>query len=981
MLIGLASHEPFFTVLREEFRPTSKKPCDLCHHRGHKLKQCPGLPEGGVDKDKVGWGTERAKKGPKFLFIDLNVLRDFLGKDLGHRATTTTKSKESRQHVERLIDDWIFICFFVGNDFLPHLPSLRIREGAVDRLVEIYKKLPKEGGNASYIHTNGKPNLNRLEFLFSELGKVEDKIFVDRHNKVAVVKVSAKRKAMEKFDKLSAQQQFEMKHGKDKDQVSVWMTALANEANEEGVFDAAKEKAAKSGESAEDGSVAFTPVQMPSWALSPTDGLDPEAIAELQQSGVGGTMSIRRELSTEAEQWLAAKKAREASRSGRKPWEGKAGAADGAGAATGDAAESNGYEDLTSLFKAGSDLAPPWAAARAIPRPAEVDQIRDADADFGGEDANAAGGGGGGAGKQSAGASVSSAFSAAIDAKAKQEGKGKGKEQDKIRLWEEGWKERYYLHKFQVNATDGAFKGTLIHEYVKGLCWVLEYYFQGVPSWTWFYPYHYAPFASDCVNVRGLDVSFEAGSKPFRPLEQLLAVFPPASAHLIPESFGDLMVDSASPIIDNYPLDFETDLNGFKFAWQGVTLLPFVEEDALLEAASAAEAGLDAGARRRNMIGQTRLYTPSTNSLSDVLLALPRGANAAAAAADGAGAGAAVDKKGAKKSKKKKKKQKIAAAEAAAAAAAAASSGEPAAADQWADLDPSTTSLTLGGKVKVSVAKPRQLVPGQTYSAPKDSTLADVACTAVCVEYIDPPFPAGKGHSYIELPGTRWPTKGVGDYEKPCFDFANGKCKFGTNCRFSHTAALPDRDVGTGTGDDAKPCFDYAAGRCKFGKRCKFAHIGKPGQGGEHSTVYCRDLAAGHCKWGTKCFFSHDVPAALPPPRACDDGGGPAAAAAAATAAAAAPVTIFQDAAEVAAFAAAAAQARTAAPVSAFAAAAAAAGSGGGGGGAQPVAGPVKKRKAWRSGGAIPFAKKATAPPKKQSGGKKKKRKKSEFKK
>merc|ERR1711871_209068 len=39
---------------------------------------------------------------------------------------------------KRIIDDFIFICYFLGNDFLPHIPSLDISKDGIDILLNIY---------------------------------------------------------------------------------------------------------------------------------------------------------------------------------------------------------------------------------------------------------------------------------------------------------------------------------------------------------------------------------------------------------------------------------------------------------------------------------------------------------------------------------------------------------------------------------------------------------------------------------------------------------------------------------------------------------------------------------------------------------------------------------------------------------------------------------------------------------------------------
>lgn len=42
IMLGLATHEPNFTIIREEFKPNKPRPCALCGQLGHEIKDCQG---------------------------------------------------------------------------------------------------------------------------------------------------------------------------------------------------------------------------------------------------------------------------------------------------------------------------------------------------------------------------------------------------------------------------------------------------------------------------------------------------------------------------------------------------------------------------------------------------------------------------------------------------------------------------------------------------------------------------------------------------------------------------------------------------------------------------------------------------------------------------------------------------------------------------------------------------------------------------
>ncbi|XP_028987929.1 5'-3' exoribonuclease 1 isoform X2 [Betta splendens] len=183
------------------------------------------------------------------------------------------------------------------------------------------------------------------------------------------------------------------------------------------------------------------------------------------------------------------------------------------------------------------------------------------------------------------------------------------------------YKRTYYMTKMDVDVVSDEFLAKQAKCYVEGIQWILHYYYHGVQSWSWYYPYHYAPFLSDIRNISGLKLTFDL-EKPFMPFQQLLAVLPAASMELLPECYRHLMTSEGSPIIDYYPPDFKMDLNGKQQEWEAVVLIPFIDERRLLAAMELYNHKLTKEEKARNRHTECAVYSydkeidfPYTSSL------------------------------------------------------------------------------------------------------------------------------------------------------------------------------------------------------------------------------------------------------------------------------------------------------------------------------------------------------------------------------
>jgi 5'-3' exoribonuclease 1 len=65
--------------------------------------------------------------------MDIPELASTIISNMNNNEPLSTEQQKNR------IYDYIFMCFFLGNDFMPHFPSINIRTGGVDKMINAYK--------------------------------------------------------------------------------------------------------------------------------------------------------------------------------------------------------------------------------------------------------------------------------------------------------------------------------------------------------------------------------------------------------------------------------------------------------------------------------------------------------------------------------------------------------------------------------------------------------------------------------------------------------------------------------------------------------------------------------------------------------------------------------------------------------------------------------------------------------------------------
>ena len=192
------------------------------------------------------------------------------------------------------------------------------------------------------------------------------------------------------------------------------------------------------------------------------------------------------------------------------------------------------------------------------------------------------------------------------------------------------WRNQYYPVCFHHKQTTSNIENIVI-QYLESLIWSAKYYYRELPSWSWFYPFHYAPSFRDIFQfLQKMETTYTASlsgigldeepwkfaylrnnvnnvvftkHRPIKPLELLLMVLPIKSSKYLPAEIQNLLVPEVSAIElkPYFPKKYKVCVAFHSYTWECKPVIPVINYNNIRTVFS--RINLSTSEKKRNVVG------------------------------------------------------------------------------------------------------------------------------------------------------------------------------------------------------------------------------------------------------------------------------------------------------------------------------------------------------------------------------------------
>lgn len=144
-----------------------------------------------ANKNNITLVRESTTRENQLEFVSIDALKNSILQEIKDRIENNNINNiEYKLNDELIIKDFIFICYFLGNDFLPHIPSIDIKcynkevQNGLDLLLQAYTKVYTDLADNLLIMDNGVIKYNQLflQSFLEYLSLFENNFFVNLYN-------------------------------------------------------------------------------------------------------------------------------------------------------------------------------------------------------------------------------------------------------------------------------------------------------------------------------------------------------------------------------------------------------------------------------------------------------------------------------------------------------------------------------------------------------------------------------------------------------------------------------------------------------------------------------------------------------------------------------------------------------------------------------------------------------------------------------